>query len=137
MRAFSLKKAVNVTLMIHSLSSILSTTPLHFAPTLIHFTHLCNLLWKWRAMAFCLSWTFLLNIKMVVFIISIYLKPTFTGLYTNWNSFVPVPRKINLISTLVHRALMICAPCTLNQEPEKIRCIFINNCFPINVLKHH
>lgn len=29
-------------------------------------------------------------------------KPTFTGLYTNWNSFITKSYKINLISNLVH-----------------------------------
>ena len=41
------------------------------------------------------------------FLTSIYRKPTFTGQYIRWNSFSPKARKINLIKTLVHRALMI------------------------------
>ena len=35
---------------------------------------------------------------------SVYRKPTFTGQYLRWESFSPLKRKINLISTLVHRA---------------------------------
>ena len=43
------------------------------------------------------------------FATSIYRKPTFTGPYIRWNSFCPMKRKTNLISTLVHRALVICS----------------------------
>ena len=39
------------------------------------------------------------------FVTSIYRKPTFTGQYIRWNSFCPMKRKTDLISTLVHRAL--------------------------------
>ena len=43
------------------------------------------------------------------FLTSIYRKPTFTGQYIHWNSFSSKTRKISLIKTLVHRALMICS----------------------------
>lgn len=49
------------------------------------------------------------------FIIRVYLKPTFTALYTNWNECLPKSHQMNLISTLVYRALMICSL----QELEK------------------
>ena len=47
-----------------------------------------------------------------------YRKPTFTGQYLRWESFSPLKRKISLISTLVHRALMICTKRRLNEEIE-------------------
>ena len=50
------------------------------------------------------------------FVTSVYRKPTFTGQYLRWNSFSPTERKTNLISTLVHRAFMICSKSKL--EPE-------------------
>ena len=50
------------------------------------------------------------------FVTSIYRKPTFTGQYIRWNSFCPMKRKTNLISTLVHRALVICSKSTLQNE---------------------
>ena len=53
------------------------------------------------------------------FITSIYRKLTFTGQYLNWKSFSPGKRKISLISTLVHRALMICSDCKLQAELKK------------------
>ena len=64
------------------------------------------------------------------FVTSIYRKPTFTGQYIRWNSFCPMKRKTNLISTLVHRALVICSKSTLENELSNIRSILINNGYP-------
>ena len=50
----------------------------------------------------------------------IYRKPTFTSQYLCWSSFSPSKRKINLISTLVHRALVICSNERLQDELKKI-----------------
>ena len=48
---------------------------------------------------------------------SVYREPAFTGQYLRWMSFSPLKRKISLISTLAHRALMIS---TLKRfSPEK------------------
>ena len=47
------------------------------------------------------------------FVTSIYRKPTFIGQIIRWNSFCPMKRKTNLISTLVHRALVVCSKSTL------------------------
>ena len=47
---------------------------------------------------------------------SVYRNPTFTGEYLRSESFSPLKRKISLISTLVHRALMICTKRRLNGE---------------------
>ena len=52
---------------------------------------------------------------------SVYRKPTFTGQYFRWESFSPLKRKIILISTLVHRALIICTKPRLNGEIERIK----------------
>ena len=72
------------------------------------------------------------------FVTSIYRKPTFTGQYIRWNSFCPMKPKTNLISTLVHRALVICSKSTLQNELSNIRSILINNGYPeavINAVK--
>ena len=68
------------------------------------------------------------------FLTSVYRKPTFTGQYLRWNSFSPQKRKINLIGTLVHRALMICSKSKLNQELGKIRSILLENGYPEHVI---
>ena len=60
------------------------------------------------------------------FLTSIYRKPTFTGQYIRWNAFSPKARKINLIKTLVHRALMICSKTKLDSE--------LDNGYPEDVL---
>ena len=64
------------------------------------------------------------------FVRSIYRKLAFTGQYIRWNSFCPMKRKANLISTLVHRALVICSKSTLQKELFNIRSILINNGYP-------
>ena len=64
------------------------------------------------------------------FVTSIYRKPTFTGQYIRLNSFCPMKRKTNLISTLVHRALVICSKSTLENELSNIRSILMNNGYP-------
>ena len=68
------------------------------------------------------------------FLTSIYRKPTFTGQYIRWNSFSPKTRKISLIKTLVHRALMICSKTKLAPELDKIKQLLIDNGYPADVL---
>ena len=63
-----------------------------------------------------------------------YRKPTFTGQYLRWEFFSSLKRKISLISTLVHRALMICTKRRLNEEIERIKKILLDNGFPKNVI---
>ena len=61
---------------------------------------------------------------------SVYRKPTFTGQYLRWNSFSTHKRKINLISTLLHRAFMICSKGKLDLELDKIHSILLENSYP-------
>ena len=68
------------------------------------------------------------------FVTSIYREPTFTGQYIRWNSFCPMKRKTNLISTLVHRALVICSKSSLQNELSNIRSILVNNGCPEAVI---
>ena len=68
------------------------------------------------------------------FLTSVYRKPTFTGQYIRWNSFGPKTRKISLIKTLVHRALMICSKTKLGSELDKIKQLLIENGYPADVL---
>ena len=68
------------------------------------------------------------------FLTSVYRKPTFSGLYTRWSSFCPKQRKISLIKTLTHRALMICSKSKLDSELEKLTKIFLENGYPEDVI---
>ena len=63
------------------------------------------------------------------------LKPTFSGLYIRWESFCPKKRKISLIKTLTHRALMICSESKLNDEVEFITGTLCNNYFPKDIFR--
>ena len=51
-----------------------------------------------------------------------------------WESFSPLKRKISLISTLVHRALMICTKRRLNEEIEQIKKILLDNGYSKNII---
>ena len=54
------------------------------------------------------------------FLTSVYRKPTFTGLYLSWYSFVPRSRKLNLIRCLSYRALNICSDSKIEDELKVI-----------------
>ena len=69
------------------------------------------------------------------FLTTVYHKPTFTGLYIRWDSFCPKKRKINLIKTLRHRALMIYFESKLNDEVEFITGTLCNNGFPEDIVQ--
>ena len=43
------------------------------------------------------------------FVTSVYRKPTFTGVFTNFESFIPDIYKRGLIETLLHRSFRLCS----------------------------
>lgn len=70
-----------------------------------------------RAIQCCLkaTWTF-------VFTTTIDRKPTFIGLMTNWNSFVPFSYKKASVVSMIQRALFVCSTYSLlDDELNKIR----------------
>ena len=69
------------------------------------------------------------------FITSVYRKPTFSGQYIRWTSFCTKRRKLNLISTLTHRAKNICSDETLQQELNSIRLLLANNGYPPSLVQ--
>ena len=68
------------------------------------------------------------------FITTVYRKKTFTGQYMKWSSFAPRQRKINLIHTLVRRAVSICSQRRLQEELDKIKTILLDNGYPDDVV---
>ncbi len=69
------------------------------------------------------------------FICSTYHKPTFTGLYTNYFSFVPHLYKTGLISCLLHRAHSIASSFAMaTQEFARIKQTLAKNAYPIQLL---
>ena len=70
------------------------------------------------------------------FITSIYRKPTFSGLYSNFNSFMPLQYKKSLTKTLLHRAFTLC--CDWNRfqlEVSSLKKIFRKNQFPTHFIE--
>ena len=64
---------------------------------------------------------------------SVYCKPTFSGMFTNFESFVPDLYKHPLNFALLHRALKLCSYFELfHQETEHLKNIFRNNGYLVN-----
>ena len=68
------------------------------------------------------------------FVTSLYRKPTFTGLYTPWDSFSPTQYKINLVRCLTNRILRICSQSVVQKELDTLRTILERNGYPGHVL---
>ena len=66
---------------------------------------------------------------------STFCKPTHTGLFTKWNSFVPRRFKINLINCLLDRCHRICSSYeVICDEFEQIKVMLSRNGYPKHVL---
>ena len=59
---------------------------------------------------------------------SLYRKPTLSDLYSNFESFMPISDKKGLVSTLLHRAFVLC--CDWNKFHSEV-------CFLINTLRKY
>jgi hypothetical protein len=69
---------------------------------------------------------------------TIYRKPTFTGLMTKWDSFVPMNYKKASIDSMIRRALSICSTyASLVAEFDEIRRIGQANDYPISFIDTH
>lgn len=76
-----------------------------------------------------------LDIKVIraigQFTTSVYRKPTFSGVYTNYSSFLPEIYKSGLIRTLLFRLYTICSDWQLiHQEIEHLRTVMRRNAYP-------
>ena len=71
----------------------------------------------------------------ITYIISVYRKPTFSGVYTNYDSYIPLIYKSSLISTLLHRAFTICSNWNqIHKEIENIISVMVSNGYPSRLL---
>ena len=69
------------------------------------------------------------------FITRVYQKPTFSGVYTRCDSFLPDSCKIGMISTLVNRCFQICSSWSIfHQQLILLREIFQKNGYPENFI---
>ena len=67
---------------------------------------------------------------------SLYRKKTFTGLSTNFDSYIPQKYKTNLLDILLFRAKMICSSAVaLSNEYNFIRNYLFENNFPLKLLE--
>ena len=71
------------------------------------------------------------------FTTSVYRKPTFTGLYTHFNSLLPRSYKAGLILTLLHRCFEICTNFKLfHEEVVYLNAILVKNGYPIKFIQN-
>ena len=68
---------------------------------------------------------------------SIYYKPTFTALFANFHSFIPLAYKRSLVFCLLHRIFNICSSYeNFHIQLEVVRKLFNLNGFPSHMLDH-
>jgi hypothetical protein len=71
------------------------------------------------------------------FITSVYRKPTFSGVYTNFDSFLPAIYKSGLITTLLSRSFTICSNWDhIHREIINIKTFLLKNGYPEKLLNH-
>ena len=71
------------------------------------------------------------------FVISVYRKPTFSGVFTNFESFVPDIDKRGLIETLLHRSFRLYSKYeNFHREIGTLKSILKRNSYPHNLVNH-
>ena len=66
---------------------------------------------------------------------TVYGKPTFSGVYTHFDSFLPTTYKFSMIYTLVFRCFSICSNWTnFHNELVFLKDIFFKNGYPISFI---
>ena len=66
------------------------------------------------------------------FVTSVHRKPTFSGVFTNYESFIPTYQKRGLIHTLLHRSFSVC--CDFKKfhfEIDHLKTILMKNDYPL------
>ena len=69
------------------------------------------------------------------FVTSVYRKSTFSGILTNYESFIPTYQKIEFLHTLLQRSFSIwCDFKTFHFEIDHLKTILIKNNYPLNFI---
>ena len=69
------------------------------------------------------------------FATTVYRKPTFSGVYTHFDSFLLTTYKFSMIYTLVFRCFSICSNRTnFHNELEFLKDIYLKNGYPISFI---
>ena len=68
------------------------------------------------------------NVFREKFVTNVYRKETFTGVYTNLSSFIPLEHKFGLVYTLLHRCFCLVSDMSkFHFEIEKLKEILLSN----------
>ena len=71
------------------------------------------------------------------FVISVYRKPAFSGVFINFESFIPDIDKRGLIETLLHRSFRLYSKYeNFHREIETLKAILKRNSYPHNLVNH-
>ena len=71
------------------------------------------------------------------FVTSVYRKPTFSGVFTNFENFIPDICKHGLIETLLHRSFRLCSNYEkFHREIKTLKSIIKRNSYPHNLVNH-
>ena len=66
---------------------------------------------------------------------SIFRKPTFSGVYTNFNSFLPTEYKRKLLRTFLYRTYNICSSyLQIHEEIIHLKSVWQKNSFPLSFI---
>ena len=69
------------------------------------------------------------------FVTSVYRKPTFSGVFTNYKSFIPTYQNRGLLHALLHRSFSICCDFkSFHFEINHLKTILVKNNYPSNFI---
>ena len=84
----------------------------------------------------CLNFLDILIRREGEFITSIYRKPTFSGIYSHFNSYAPLIYKKGLIYCLVFRIFHLCSTWSIiHDEINHLKCFLLNNKYPLSFIE--
>ena len=68
---------------------------------------------------------------------SVYRKPIFSGVFTNFESFIPAIYKYGLIETLLHRSSRLCSNYeNSHRKIETLKSVLKHKSYPYNLVNH-
>ena len=69
------------------------------------------------------------------FVTTVYREPTFSGVYTHFESFLPTVYKFGMVYTLVYRCFKICSDWTkFHEELSFLKQVFLKNGYPLSFI---
>ena len=69
------------------------------------------------------------------FVTTVYRKPTFIGVYTHFESFLPTVYKFAMVYTLIYRCFKICSNWTkFHEELSFLKQVFLKNGYPLSFI---